>query len=241
MEDGTDDELATHEDNVLARAVLLPADGARARWSTRSPARAASSEAARGCSTPTAPQSYYPPRADLFDFGSAPCMALIGYLGSCDPGDSAQYFAFLNDVDAVAAATPALWRAVHRAPGSCPPICADGDYALSVEVAKEFDANAADQHPIVHQRGRHDGTTTPTGRTGTSASRRFCSASRSRSAGRRRAAPPTSDIAGYGDWSGATGDVTPPDDTISGDSGQRGGAPPDRRRRRAGRRACTSR
>ena len=60
---------------------------------------------AKGLLDATQPASYYPPRADLFNFGGSPCFARIGYPGSCDPGDSAQYFA-MNDVDAVAAATP---------------------------------------------------------------------------------------------------------------------------------------
>ena len=59
-------------------------------------------------------------------------------------GDSAQ-FDFLNDVDVVAAATPPSGRAVHRDVGRSRRL-PDGDYALLVEVAKEFDADAANQH-----------------------------------------------------------------------------------------------
>jgi hypothetical protein len=33
---------------------------------------------AKGLLDPTEPQSYYPPRADLFNFGGTPCIARIG-------------------------------------------------------------------------------------------------------------------------------------------------------------------
>ncbi len=112
MNDGMEDELVDHENTSspepyfcrpmalgeIVDAVTCPSGQFRS---------------AKGLLDPTQPQSYYPPRADLFNFGGAPCIARIGYPGSCDLGDSAQYFA-LDDVDVVAAATPAYGDAVHR-------------------------------------------------------------------------------------------------------------------------------
>ena len=112
MNDGMEDELVDHENTSspepyfcrpmalgeIVDAVTCPSGQFRS---------------AKGLLDPTQPQSYYPPRADLFNFGGAPCIARIGYPGSCDPGDSAQYFA-LDDVDVVAAATPPYGRSVHR-------------------------------------------------------------------------------------------------------------------------------
>ena len=176
---------------------------------------------AKGLLDPTQPSSYYPPRADLFNFGGTPCIARIGYPGSCDFGDSAQYFA-LNDVDVVAAATPP-YGAPFTGSWVVPADLAPGDYAVAVEVGKEFDANATYQHDnevsdldMQHYAGygQHGNVGQPSvlfrvpvtlgpGAAGTTAA--------------------ASDIAGYGDWSGATGDVTPPDGTISDDPGSGAG------------------
>jgi hypothetical protein len=85
--------------------------------------------------------SFYPPRADLFDFGQS-CPVLVNRPnGSCNPGDSEQY-AMLNDVDVIAGATPPFGVPVT---GSwvLPDALAPGDYALMVEVGKEFDPDDA--------------------------------------------------------------------------------------------------
>jgi hypothetical protein len=216
MNDGLEDELVDHENTSspepyfcrpmalgeIVDAITCPSGQFRS---------------AKGLLDPTQPASYYPPRADLFNFGGNPCLARIGYPGSCDPGDSAQYFA-LNDVDVVAAATPAYgapFTGSWVVPADLPP----GDYALSVEVAKEFDSNAAYQHPnevtaldmqYYSIDGQHGNVGQPSvlfrlpftlgpGGSGSSGS--------------------VTDIVGYGDWSGATGEVNPPDDTISSDPG----------------------
>jgi hypothetical protein len=89
--------------------------------------------------------SYFPPRADLLDLGDDVCPYLPNHPnGSCSFGDSAQY-GFINDVDAVAAATPApgvLAGGSWRIPDALPA----GDYALMVEVAKEYDGNGVYTH-----------------------------------------------------------------------------------------------
>jgi hypothetical protein len=166
------------------------------------------------------PQSYYPPRADLFDFGQAPCPMLPNYLGSCDPGDSAQY-AFLNDVDTVATATPpfgAPFSSTWVVPDDLP----DGDYALYVEVAKEFDADAANQHPsyinpieanAFNNYGQEGNVGAPS-----VLFRVPFSLGPGASAGAS-----AMDIAGYGDWTGVSGDVNAPDGTIGSDPGSGAG------------------
>jgi hypothetical protein len=176
---------------------------------------------AKGLLDATQPASYYPPRADVFNFGGSLCLPRIGYPQSCDAGDSAEYAA-MNDVDVVAAATPP-YGAPFTGSWIIPADLAAGDYRLAVEVGKEFDANAAYQHAnevsaldmqYYAAYGQHGNVGQPSvlfqvpitlgpGAGGTSAS--------------------TSDIAGYGDWSGVSGDVNPPDATISSDPGSGGG------------------
>jgi hypothetical protein len=86
--------------------------------------------------------SYYPPRGDLFDVLGQPCPPLVNRpRGSCDTGDSPQ-FGLLDDVDAVAAATPAVDRTYSgtwTVPGDLPA----AGYDVMVEVSKEFDVNSA--------------------------------------------------------------------------------------------------
>jgi hypothetical protein len=217
MEDMHDDQITSHEDNSspepyfcrpmtkdeVVDAITCPSGKFRS---------------CKGRLDPPSPESYYPPRADLYDFGSVPCMALVTHVGSCDPGDSAQY-AFLNDVDTVAAATPP-YGAPFSGTWVVPDALPDGDYALYVEVGKEFDGNAANQHPsfidaeeamLYNDYGQDGNVGQPSvvyrvpftlgGGAGAS----------------------TMDIAGYGDFSGATGDVMPPDATISTDPGSGAG------------------
>ena len=214
MNDGMEDELGYHENtsspepyfcrpmalSEIVDAVTCPSGQFRS---------------AKGLFDPTQPQSYYPPRADLFDFGGAPCLARIGYPGSCDPGDSAQYFA-LDDVDVVAAATPP-YGAPFTGSWIVPGDLADGSYVLAVEVAKEFDTNAANNYPsevtaLDMQYYGADGQHGNVGQPSVLFRVPF-------NLGGASASASASDIVGYGDWSGATGDVTPPDDTISSDPG----------------------
>jgi hypothetical protein len=153
----------------------------------------------KGMFDPTTP-SYYPPRSDLTSFapidGSAPPM-----------------FAAINDLDAVAAATPSYgaltpYVGSWSVPSTLPP----GDYTLMVEVNKEYDSNASHMHPdfddghlpgygtdgnfgqpsVVYQVPIHIDVTNGT-----------------------TDAQATSQILGYGDWTGATGIINPRDATIS--------------------------
>jgi Fibronectin type III domain len=144
MNDGMDDQLTNHENSsspepyfcrpMLIDEVVDAVTCASGKF-----------RSVKGLLQAGQPASYYPPRADLFNFDGTLCLPRIGYPGSCDPGDSAQYFA-LNDVDVVAAATPpygAPFTGRWIVPGGVAP----GDYRLAVEVAKEFDTNADHQHP----------------------------------------------------------------------------------------------
>jgi len=172
---------------------------------------------AKGLLDATAPQSYYPPRADLFDFGGLPCMPLIQVPGSCSPGDSAKYFA-LNDVDTVAAATPP-YGAPYTGNWIIPSDLPAGDYALSVEVAKEFDTNAANQHPTeVSARDQQYyagyGQVGNVGQPSVLFQVPF-----TLGAGAIGTTASTSSMIGYGDWSGMTGELLAPDATIGSDPG----------------------
>jgi hypothetical protein len=151
---------------------------------------------------------YYPPRADLTSFINADCDT-VGATIPC-PTDAPRYAA-LNDLDAVAAATPPYgqpWSGSWVIPANLPA----GDYALMVEVNKEFDGNGAfsfssfvdqnladygldgnlGQPSVVYRIPIHLDPAAPPG-----------------------AAAGTSAIAGYGDWMGRDGDLRPPDGTIS--------------------------
>ncbi len=156
--------------------------------------------------------SYYPPRADLFNFNGSVCVPRIDYPGSCDPGDSAQYFA-INDVDVVAAATPPYggpFTGRWVVPAGLPP----GDYRLAVEVGKEFDTNPDHQHPTAvapYDAQYYAGY----GQSGNVGQPSVLYRVPVTLGGPLPAVFSTADLAGYGDWSGATGDVTPPDGTIS--------------------------
>jgi Fibronectin type III domain len=143
-------------------------------------------------------KSYYPPRGDLTTFTTT---------DGIDPTT----FAAVNDLDAVAAATPA-YGGPYTGSWTVPLDLAAGDYVVMVEVNKEFDANASNMHPdfddpnlpgygidgnfgqpsVVYRVPVHIDLTSATPAQGA-----------------------VSQIAGYGDWSGASGTLNPPDGTIS--------------------------
>jgi hypothetical protein len=142
--------------------------------------------------------NYYPPRSDLTSFTTT------------DTADPPTY-TMLNDLDAVAAATPAYGAPVERVI-TIPPDVPPGDYVLMVEVNKEYDTNAANMHPdypdphlvgygtegnfgqpsVVYEVPLHIDETTAAMSSGTAAQ-----------------------ISGYGDWTGMSGTINPRDNTIS--------------------------
>ena len=151
------------------------------------------------------PQSYYPPRNDLTTF----------LPNDCDEGSgancpiSAKRFAAINELDMIASATPPYGTPFSKlwlVPDALP----EGDYAVFVEISKEFDTNTSHSYParvdpqleqwgqknnfgqpsVVYQVPFHLSRSTPT----------VAVASRP---------------AGYGDHDGATGTLHPLDATIS--------------------------
>ncbi len=211
MNDGLDDRLTDHENTsspepyfcrpMLITEVVDAVTCASGRF-----------RSAKGLLDTTQPASYYPPRADLFNFDGSLCFPRTDYPGSCDPGDSGQYFA-MNDVDIVAAATPpygAPFTGRWVVPSSLPA----GDYRLSVEVGKEFDTNASYQHPstVSAYDAQYYMGYGQMGNVGQPSVLYRVPVTIGAGAG---AVSSTADLAGYGDWSGATGDVNPPDCTIT--------------------------
>jgi hypothetical protein len=143
-------------------------------------------------------KSYYPPRGDLTTFTSS------------DGADPPTYAA-INDLDAVAAATPAYGSPYNRN-WNVPIDLADGDYVVMVEVNKEFDSNAANMHtdyddPNLPGYGIDGNFGQPSVVYSVPIHIDLTNGTATQVA--------VSQIAGYGDWSGATGTITPQDGTIS--------------------------
>jgi hypothetical protein len=85
-------------------------------------------------------KSYYPPRNDLTTFENTDCDSSSENIATCL--SSAESYASINDLDAVAAATPPYGQPYTRT-WHIPPTLPDGDYVIAVEVNKEFDTNAS--------------------------------------------------------------------------------------------------
>jgi hypothetical protein len=141
--------------------------------------------------------SYYPPRADLNQFGS-------------NDSDDARTYASFNDVVAVSGATPPgnqLFDDIHW---PVPTTMPSGDYVVKVEVSLEADFNdfhnyppIHDAHPDIDNYGRsiigqpsivYAAHITVDGTPQTAI---------------------TDTYSGYGDWDGGSGTLHPPDNTIS--------------------------
>jgi fibronectin type III domain protein len=88
-------------------------------------------------------KSYYPPRNDLTTFASADCDVPGTSLPGCSV--SATTYSALNDLDAVAAATPP-YGVPYTGAWTIPTTLAAGDYTLLVEVNKEFDTNPSHRY-----------------------------------------------------------------------------------------------
>jgi hypothetical protein len=154
-----------------------------------------------------APMSFYPPRNDLrsdvqnesdCDFARAP---------NCPT--SSRSYADINDLDLVAAATPAYgqpYSKTWRVPDGVP----DGNYVVFVEVSKEFDTNSSHAYPATEDPMLRDwGLTNNFGQPSVVWKVPF-----TLDRGRTVEAA-TTEPAGYGDWDGATGKLHAPDSTLS--------------------------
>jgi hypothetical protein len=161
---------------------------------------------AKGRFSPTEPKSYYPPRNDVTKIGPNDCDVLR--TTPC-PHTSAQEFGELNDLDAVARATPPYGR-VYNGIWSVPVDLAEGSYVLAVEVNKEFDTNAAHSHEAYKDpQLPENGIGTNIGQPSVVYKVPF---DLDRKKGHQAAA---TDIAGFGDWDGGSGALHPRDETIT--------------------------
>lgn len=167
---------------------------------------------AKGRFDPNQPKSYYPPRSDLTTFAPQDCDIIAQ--NNC-PGVSAMRFGEINDLDAVAAATPpygddTFFKGVWNVPADLP----EGPYVLAVEVNKEFDGNAshmyeAFQDPQLPENGLRNNFGQPSV---------VWKVPFALDRGKSQQTAAT-DIAGYGDWDGKTGTLHAPDSTISDSPG----------------------
>jgi hypothetical protein len=165
---------------------------------------------AKGRFDPAQPKSYYPPRNDLTKVGSRDCDQSTGD-GVCPMGvdTSAKHFAELNDLDAVAAATPP-YDSTFSGTWSVPTDLPDGPYRLAVEVSKEFDNNASHMHEAFLDQALPDKALLNNIGQPSVVWKVPFALERS-----KLIQAAVTDIAGYGDWDGETGTLHAPDSTIS--------------------------
>src|SRR5665213_1854935 len=168
--------------------------------------------------TPTL-QLYYPPRRDLglnyaaFDGDCSVDGATIAGGCTVDARSYSTLDTVKNDdsLDAVSAATPP-YGTLYTGSWSIPRDLAVGDYAVMVEVNKEFDSNPFHAHP------NYDDSRLPGyGIDGnlSQPSVVYAVPIHIDVIGGVPAQAAVSQIAGYGDWDGSTGEINPRDDTIS--------------------------
>jgi len=154
-------------------------------------------------------KSYYPPRNDLTMFTNNDCDTLGSQLPTCTV--SAQSYAAINDLDAVASATPAYGAAFSNT-WVIPSALQAGDYALFVEVNKEFDNNASHTHPAMKDVNLPGyGLTNNFGQPSVV----YRVPLHIDVAAGAASSATTSLIEGYSDWTGVDGDIIARDGTIS--------------------------
>jgi hypothetical protein len=171
---------------------------------------------AKGRFDPSLPKSYYPPRNDLTMFGNNDC-DVTPRAGAMCPDTSAKKFAELNDLDAVASATPAYGGSYSNT-WAVPADLPDGAYVLAVEVNKEFDNNASHMYeayrdPALPENALVNNIGQP-------------SVVWKVPFELQRTKPVQASVtnfAGYGDWDGETGTLHAPDSTISDTPGSGAG------------------
>jgi hypothetical protein len=152
------------------------------------------------------PPSFYPPRNDITKFSPNDCDVIRA---SPCPHTSAKDFGELNDLDAVASATPRygrVWSGLWNVPTDLP----EGPYLLAVEVNKEFDTNLSHNHEAYRDPQLPDnGILSNIGQPSVVYKVAF---TLDRTKGHQAA---VTDTAGYGDWDGATGAIHPLDGSIT--------------------------
>ena len=162
----------------------------------------------------TLPKSYYPPRNDLssdpLGFISRDCDALGGSPGCAL---SAASYAGMNDLDAVAAATPPYGQ-VYSGTWNIPAALPAGDYLVFVEVNKEFDRNTYHSYPSAQDAGLAG-----YGLSGNFGQPSVVYRVPIHIEGDSPNTAAQSQIAGYSSWLGDSGSIVPRDGTISSDPG----------------------
>ena len=167
---------------------------------------------AKGRLAPELPAIPYPPRNDLLIFGERDCDSTDKQVNGCPR--SAEMFKSLNDLDAVAAATPLFDRVYEGRWTVSPTLPADGEYALMVEVNREFDQNGSHRYPAYVDRMLTDNGFTQTGLGNNLGQPSVVYRVPFRIDGQGSTGS-TATIAGYGAPDGATGMLRAPDSTIS--------------------------
>ncbi len=152
---------------------------------------------------------YYPPRNDLIRFTRSDC-DIPRSPDTCDI--SARSFSTLNDLDAVAAATPPYGEiaiVTWRLPSSY----GQGEYVVKIEINKEFDQNPSHAYKaFTDPRLRDSGVKTNIGQPSVLFSLPV-------TIGSTPSYSSTTALVGYGDWDGRTGTVHPSDPSISDSPG----------------------
>jgi hypothetical protein len=152
----------------------------------------------------------YPPRQDVVEFSERDCDVQWSGPGQCPSTmKSATRYADMNDLDLVAAATPIYGRP-YTGMWNMPDGLPDGDYVLFLEINKEFDTNEAHSHKsYIDPRLTDAGLTNNFGQPAVVFK---VPIKLDRSQSQQAVA---TDIAGYADWNGDTGELHLPDATIS--------------------------
>ena len=161
----------------------------------------------------TLPKSYYPPRNDLdpSKLKSSDCDLAGSSISNCTV--SAATYAAMNDLDAVAAATPPYGQA-YSGIWNIPSSLLGGDYAVWIEINKEFDGNAAHNHPTYP-------SVMPAGYglPGNFGQPSVVYRVPIRLDATNTAGGVQSQIDGYSDWQGDSGNINPRDASITADPG----------------------
>jgi hypothetical protein len=167
---------------------------------------------AKGRLDPMLPQIPYPPRNDLMLFNERDCDTPASQGQNCPR--SSEMFRDLNDLDAVAAATPTFDQPFEGRWTVGADLPLDLDYALLVEVNREFDQNQHHRYPAYNDKMLTENGFTQTGLPNNMGQPSVVYRVPFRIDGTRSLGT-TGAIAGYGAPDGATGTLRAPDSSIS--------------------------
>jgi hypothetical protein len=157
------------------------------------------------------PQIPYPPRNDISGSHANDCDSTSSR-EACSK--SVERFAVLNDLDAVAAASPPFARLFEGRWALSPQLHVEADYALMVEVNREFDQNASYREPAYEDKMLTQNGFTQTGLRNNLGQPSVVYRVPFRIDGQTRLHS-TDVAAGYGSADGASGSLRAPDSTIS--------------------------